>query len=690
MKKASKSQTHHGITLTDEFAWLRADNWQEVLQDPNKLPVDIRAHLEAENKASEAYLAPTKALREELYTELKSRLKDDDAGVPFQNGEFDYSWYFEKGADYRTWYRRSADGSEEILLNETELAEGEKYFQLGAYEISPNHKFLAYTADTQGSEFYTLYIKDLTTGETKEIAQKLSSEVVWANDNDTLFILRLTDNHQPDEVARISYNTGEETKVFIEKDKTLFVHVSKTEDGEYICISSHDHSFSEVSVIPAAAPSSFPQLIMSRKPDVQYSVSHWEGQFYVLTNQQAEDFQIITASAQGVFAGTPDWKILVGHTPGHLIESMILQNGYLIMETRHNALPQIKMLNLASMTLERLEFDSPAYSISVIPQKQSNHNYLRMSYSTPIQPPQIWEAELGGKNRILLKETEIPCGFNSADYKVKRDYVTAEDGAKIPLTRWYHKDTNPNTAPVLQYGYGAYGISMDAAYRHSAFSLVDRGFVYAVAHIRGGKDCGYSWYKSGKMENKKNTFTDFLAVTDFLQQETGNQSSRYICAHGGSAGGMLMGAVANAVEPDKITSIVAQVPFVDVLNTILDDTLPLTPPEWREWGNPIEEKGAFDYIQSYSPYDNLVKKDYPAIYALGGLTDPRVTYWEPAKWIAKLRDYKTNPSTPLLLDIDMTSGHGGASGRYEYLKEIAKIQAFVLTQATEYKRKNGE
>ncbi len=669
----------HGHALADDFAWLRAENWQAVMQDPSVLAPDIRANLDSENAYTERALAHNGPLVEELFQEMKGRIKEDDISVPQPDGPWAYYTGYVIGGQYPRVCRRLRDGGvEQILIDGNKEAAGKAYWALGGVAHSPDHRLLAYAIDDKGSETYTIRIRDLATG------QDLPGDVpgtrggiVWAADSRTIFYIKLDDNLRPLEVWR--HTTGrpaeEDMLVYAESDTGFYVSVSQTQSGEYVLIDIHDHQTSEVHLIDAGRPTSTPVLICARKTGHEYNVEHHGDRLILTTNKDgAEDFKICTAP---VAAPSIDkWEDLVPHKLGRLILDTVAYAGHLVRLEREEGLPRIIVRRWADGAEHAIAFGEEAYSLGLSSGYEYDTGTIRFTYSSMTTPAQVYDYDLETRARSLRKAQEVPSGHDVTHYVTRRVLAPARDGELIPVSLLYHADTPlDGSAPLFLYGYGSYGIAIPASFSISRLSLVDRGFVLAIAHVRGGKDKGYRWYTGGKHKTKLNTFTDFIDVGEHLVREGWTRRGN-IVANGGSAGGMLMGAVAN-MAPELFLAIIADVPFVDVLNTMLDKDLPLTPPEWPEWGNPCESREDFDYIRAYSPYDNVAAKSYPHIFAYGGLTDPRVTYWEPAKWVARLRDRKTDDNL-LLLKINMDAGHGGASGRFEALRELAIDYAFAL------------
>lgn len=669
----------HGIAHPDDYSWLRADNWQEVMKDPAVLDQDIRSYLEAENAYQDAQMSATKDLQDKLFSEMRGRIKEDDSAVPSPDGPYAYSLKYETGGQHPIFFRTARDGGEEaILLNGDKEAAGKAYFKIAGASHSPDHKLLAWAYDDKGSEYYALQIRNLESGEDFEYSiEDTGSGGVFCADSKYVFYVRLDANHRPSKLFRHEIGTDPATDILVyeEEDAGFFMGVGKTQSGDTIVIDIHDHETSEIWMIPSDQPTADPVLIAPRETGIEYSIDDHGDLLYILTNaDDAEDFKIVTAPKAN--PGRDNWCDQVPHKAGCLILSHSVYKTFMTRLEREDGLPRIVISNLEDGSEHSVAFDEEAYSLGMSGGYEFETETIRFTYSSMTTPAQTFDYNVKTSGRVLRKEQEVPSGHTAGDYVTRRLMAPAHDGETVPVSILYHKDTPlDGSAPLLLYGYGSYGISIPASFNTNCLSLVDRGFVYAIAHIRGGKEKGFGWYKAGRRENKKNTFTDFIAAADHLVSE-GFTSHDRIVAQGGSAGGMLMGAVAN-LAPEKFGGIIAEVPFVDVLATMLDDTLPLTPPEWPEWGNPITDKKAYEYIASYSPYDNVEAKDYPAIFALAGLTDPRVTYWEPAKWVAKLRATKTGDSL-LMLKTNMDAGHGGASGRFDRLKEVALVQAFAL------------
>jgi len=681
--KRPRVETWHNRIKTDDYAWLRADNWQEVMQDPSVLPEEIRSHLEAENAYLEAELADTKTLQEQLFAEMKGRIKEDDSSVPAPDGPYAYFSSFVTGGQQPRFCRiaRDLSGPEQILLDGNLLSKDKAFFRFGGMNISPDHQLAAWSSDDKGSEFYRIKIRDLASGEDRaEAVDNTTGNACWASDGLSFFYTLQDDNHRPLKVLRHVLGTtqADDTLVYEERDSGFFTGVGKSQSERLIIIDTHDHETSEVYIIDASHPASAPRLVAQRTPGVEYDVDHWEDRLIIRTNANgAEDYKIAWAPLAD--PRSENWSDLVPHRPGTLILGVVALKNWLVRLERENGLPRIVVRDMANGEEHTIAFAEEAYALGLGEMLEYDTDVLRFSYSSMTTPAQVFDYNMRTRERVLRKTQIVPSGHNPSDYVTRRIQAEAADGETVPITLLYRKDTKlDGSARLWLYGYGSYGITIPAGFNTSILSLVDRGFVYAIAHIRGGKDKGYRWYKEGKREKKINSFTDFVAAAQCLIKR-GYTREGNIVAQGGSAGGLLMGAVLN-LAPHLFKGVVAEVPFVDVLTTMLDDTLPLTPPEWQEWGNPIASPEAYDVIAAYSPYDRIEAKAYPHILAVGGLTDPRVTYWEPAKWVARLRELKTD-SNLLVLKTNMEAGHAGASGRFDRLKEVALVYAFGIKVA---------
>ena len=672
-------RTLHGMTVVDDYAWLKDARWQDVLRNPALLDPEIRAHLEAENRYTETFVGPLKPLQETLLAEMRGRIKEDDSSVPQPDGPFAYLWKFREGGQHELIGRMPRDGGEaQVLLDGDAMAKGLAYFDFGGARHSLDHRLEAWSADVRGSEFFTIRVRDWQTGaDLPDVIEQTSGSVVWGLDSTFFYYVRLDDNHRPLHVYRHRLGTPQSADVLVyaEPDKGWFVRADESSSGRFCIVATGNQETSERWLIDLADADATPRLVAARETGVRYDIHDRGDQLFIRTNQGgAIDFRIAVAPL-----ATPDrgnWRELLPHRPGTYIISLSLHAEYLVRVERENALPSIVIRDLADGSEHAIAFEETAYSLDVVEGFEFDTTILRFSYSSMTRPTEIYDYDMATRQRVLRKRQEIPSGHDPANYVTTRIMARAEDGALVPVSILHRRDlVRDGRAPLLLYGYGSYGMATPASFSANRLSLVDRGFVYAIAHIRGGSDKGWGWYLDGKREKKTNTFDDFAAAARTLIAER-YTSARRIVGHGGSAGGMLMGAVANRAG-DLFAGIVSEVPFVDVLCTMLDDTLPLTPPEWPEWGNPITDEAAFRYILSYSPYDNVVAGHYPAILAMAGLTDPRVTYWEPAKWVARLRATMTSGG-PVLLRTNMGAGHGGAAGRFDRLEEVAIAYAFAL------------
>ena len=677
------SATLHGVQRSDDYAWLKDPDWQRVMREPDALDPAIRAYLEAENAYTEAFLAPHAALRRTLYDEMRGRMKEDDSSVPASDGDWSYYVRYVKGGEHPLYCRaaRGDEAAEALLLDGNREAEDRAYFKVGDCAHSTDHRRLAYALDLNGSERYRLFVRDIASGAVIDgPIEDAHGDIVWAADGETLFYTAIDENHRPYQVRRhrVGGDATQDPVVYEESDPGFFVDIDKSESGRFVTISAHDHTTSEVRLIEADAPESAPRLAAARERGVEYAVAHCGGLLYILTNaDEAVDFKIVTAPVET--PGREAWQEWLTHGAGTYVRAQLLFAGHHVRLERVGGLPRIVVTDLGSGEAHGVAFEEEAYDLSLLPGYEFETRTLRFVYSSMTTPRQTFDYDMRTRARTLRKTQEVPSGHDPAAYVTRRLTAVSHDGARVPVSL-LHRRTTPldGTAPLLLYGYGAYGHAIPAAFSTDRLSLVERGFIYAIAHTRGGSECGYGWYLDGKLEKKTNSFADFAAAAEHLIAE-GYTAKGRIAGHGASAGGMLMGAIAN-MRPDLFASIVAEVPFVDVLNTMSDRDLPLSPPEWPEWGNPLDDAAACRTIAAYAPYENVEAKAYPALFATAGLTDPRVTYWEPAKWVARLRRLKTD-DRPLLLHTNMEAGHGGASGRFRRLVEVAMVYAFVLAVA---------
>ena len=672
-----------GRKRTDDYAWMKDDNWQAVLRDPSVVRADVRAHLEAENAYTTAMLASTEPLQVQMFTEMKGRIKEDDASVPSPDGLWDYYSRFAVGAQHPIHARRPrgrADG-EQILLDEDHEARDRAFFEVGAAEHSPDHALFAYAVDEQGSEVFRIHIKDLATGEVlPDPAESATGGFCWSPCSNWLFWIWRDDHGRPAKVFRRPARGGrsDDVLVYEEADEGFFLSVGTTSSNAYVVIGSGDHETSEARLIPASDPTAVPSVVHPCEPGLRYDLEHWDGRFLIRTNADgAVDFKVVEAPLAA--PGRANWRDWAAHRQGRYLVGVSAFKGFFVRLVRENALNSILITPAggpADGGEHAIAFEEEAFALNLAGGYEFDTAVLRFVYESPTTPRQWFDYDMATRERRLRKTQEVPSGHDPAAYVTRRLQARAADGAEVPITVLMRADTPPDgSAPMLLYGYGAYGIAMEPHFSVRNLSLVDRGWIWATAHVRGGSEKGWGWFLDGRGPKKPNTFSDFIACAESLTA-AGYGAPGRIVAYGGSAGGMLMGAVAN-LRPDLWAGVIGAVPFVDVLNTMSDVSLPLTPPEWPEWGNPLEDPEAYDLIASYSPYDNVAAKAYPAVLATGGLSDPRVTYWEPAKWVAKLRD-KTTSAAPILLKINLDAGHGGASGRFDFLKEIALDYAFAV------------
>ncbi len=671
--------TIHGITLHDDYAWLKDANWQEVLRDPSLLGAEIRNYLEAENAYTESLLGHTAALQKELVAEMRGRIKEDDSSVPSPDGPYAYLRKFREGGQHEMFGRTPRDGGEvAIILDGDTLAADHDYFKFGGARHSPDHALEAWSADIAGSEYFSIRVRDWASGADRaDLVEETDGGVVWTLDSKAFFYIKLDDNHRPMQVWRHRLGTKQTDDVLVyqEPDSGWFTHLHESASGRFCVIAGGDHDTSEQRLIDLADYEAPPRLVAARQLGVQYSLADRGDELFILTNaDDAIDFKIVTAPLAA--PERANWRDLIPHRAGIYLIDIELYAGHLVRLERANALPSIVIRDLKTGGEHAIAFDEAAYSLDTMGGYEFDTTNVRFSYSSMTTPSEVYDYDMASRSRVLRKRQEIPSGHNPADYVTTRIMATSHDGAQVPVSILHAKDlVRDGRAPLLLYGYGSYGMAMPASFSANRLSLVDRGFVYAIAHIRGGADKGWGWYLDGKLKKKTNSFDDFAASARALIAEN-YTSARRIVGHGASAGGMLMGAAANRAG-ELFAGIVAEVPFVDVINTMLDHSLPLTPPEWPEWGNPTESAEDLRTMLAYSPYDNVAARDYPKILAMAGLTDPRVTYWEPAKWIAKLRATMTSGG-PVLLRTNMGAGHGGASGRFRRLDEVAIAYAFAL------------
>ena len=666
-ERKTKTTEIHGYKVVDDYFWLR-----------EKTNPEVTSYLEAENSYTEAAMKHTAALQEKLYKEMVGHIKETDENVPYRQGDYFYYSRTVKGMQYPIYARKrgSTEAKEEITLDMNEMAKGLKYLGLGAYAVSDDGNYLAYSTDTTGYRQYKLQIKDLRTGQLLPDSVERVGSVMWATDNKTIFYsTEDAVTKRSDKFFRHVIGTDKTDLVFEDKDELFDVYGGRTRDKKMILIVSGSKTSTEYLYIPADSPTDAPKVILPREKDHEYSVDHRDGLFYIRSNQGAKNFRLVTAPVAN--PAKANWKEIIAHRPAVKIDDMDLFADHLVVSELEGGLQHIRITNLKTNQSHRLTFPEPVYTAFVSTNREYNTKVLRFAYQSLVTPSSVFDYDMEKQTRVLLKQTEVPGGFDRNNYQSERIFAIASDGTKIPMSVVYRKGTKlDGKAPLLLYGYGSYGASMTPNFSSNRLSLLDRGVIYAITHIRGGGEMGEEWREAGRMMKKMNTFTDFIASAEHLVKNKYTSSDRLVI-QGGSAGGLLMGAVSN-MRPDLFKAVVSQVPFVDVLNTMLDASLPLTTSEYIEWGNP-NEKAAYDYMAKYSPYDNITKANYPATLVKVSLNDSQVPYWEGAKFVAKLRALKTDDN-PLLLKTNMGAGHGGSSGRYDYLREIAFDYAFMLWQ----------
>ena len=669
--------TIHGETRIDPYAWLRDRDDPAVL-----------SYLEAENAYTEEMMAPLTPLREELYAEMVARIKETDLSAPERIDDW---WYYirtEAGQQYPVLCRRAVPPGtpesagmdetvrEEVLLDQNALAAGQAYFRVGVSRVSPDHRWLAYSVDTSGNESFTLHIKELATGRILpgQIGGTAHS-VEWAADNQTIFYSVLNETHRPATLRRHRLGTdpsADET-VFHEPDEGFFLDLSRTRDRRYLILELGSHSTSEAWYLPTDRPEEAFTLFRRRIPGVEYAITHYDDRFFILTNEDALNFQLLVTPVHDTSRAA--WETVIAPSAEVKLDGIDLFRDFLVVYTRAGGLQHIEVRHLPTGERHDIAFTEPVYTLRRTNNPEFETGTLRLVYSSLITPPTVIDYDMRTRQRVVRKRTEVLGGYDPENYRMARLFATADDGAQVPVSLVWREPLERNgQRPLLLHGYGAYGLSYDPSFSSVSVSLLDRGFVVGIAHVRGGEERGRQWYEDGKLLHKRNTFTDFVSVARHLVRQ-GYTSAERLAISGGSAGGLLMGAVVN-LEPDLFGAVLADVPFVDVVNTMLDPSLPLTVIEYEEWGDP-NDPVYYDYIRSYSPYDNVRATAYPAMLVTGGLNDPRVAFWEPAKWTARLRATRTD-DRPLLLKTHMGAGHGGASGRYDALREIAMQWAFVI------------
>ncbi len=672
-EKLHEIKTHNHSRI-DKYFWLNQREDKEVIE-----------YLTAENNYLDKVMAPVKGLRETLFNEMKGRIKENDESVPYKEGNYMYYTRFVEGGEYPVYCRkRIGNDTEQVIIDGNELAKEVTYFDLGGLEVSDNEELVIFAVDTVGRRNYTLKIKNLTTGEVypDEIINTEGGNYAWATDNKTLYyVAKDQQTLLGNRVYRHTMGTTNQKDelVYEEKDNRFYMGMYRTKSKKYISIASEQGGVaSEYQLINAADPKAKPVTFLKRKDRLEYGIEHYKDKFYIRTNlNEATNFQLMTVS-EGKNSDVKAWETVIENRKDVFLEGIEVFEKFLVVQERKEGLIYLRIINQENKEEHYLDFGEPVYTAFISVNPEFNTDKLRFGYTSLTTPRSTYDYNMTTKQKTLLKEQEVLGGFDKKDYKSERLFVNARDGVKIPVSIVYHKNTKiDGTSPLLQYAYGSYGYSMDASFSSNRLSLLNRGFVYAIAHIRGGQEMGRNWYDDGRMLKKKNTFNDFVDCSNALVQFKYSAKDK-LFAMGGSAGGLLMGAVMNAA-PELYKGIIADVPFVDVVTTMLDESIPLTTGEFEEWGNPVN-KEAYDYMLSYSPYDNVTSKAYPNTLVTTGLHDSQVQYWEPAKWVAKLRELKKDNNL-LLLHTDMTSGHGGASGRYASLKTLALEYAFLIDLA---------
>ena len=681
-KKIKKELTVHGDTRIDNYYWMKLSDEQKNAKEPDEQTQEVLAYLNAENDYTKKMLSHTEKFQQKLFEEIKGRIKQTDMSVPFKFNDYYYITRFEEGLEYPIYTRKkqSLDNQEEIMLDCNQLAKGYSYYHVAGRSVSPDNKILAYGEDTLSRRIYTLKFKNLETGEMlHDLIPNTTGSAVWANDNKTIFYTVKDDALRAYKIFKHKLGTdaSQDEEIFHEADETFSVFCYKTKSQKYIVIGSYHTLTNEYRILDADTPDKKFQIFQPRdvKGKLEYSISHYNDKWFVLTNLDAKNFRLMETPVSAT--GKANWKEVIAHRDDVLLSDMDIFKDYLVLAERINGIRKIRVIPWGGKD-HYIDFGEAAYVAYTSTNPEFDTDILRLSFTSMTTPNTTYDYNMKTKELHLLKQQEVVGDFDANNYQSERVFATAKDGTKVPLSIVYRKGIKKDgNNPLLLYGYGSYGASMEPYFSSVRLSLLDRGFVYAIAHIRGGQEMGRQWYEDGKMMKKKNTFTDFIDCADFLIQQKYTNANK-LFAMGGSAGGLLMGAIVN-MRPDLWKGVVAAVPFVDVVTTMLDESIPLTTGEFDEWGNP-KIKAHYDYIKSYSPYDNVEKKDYPAMLVTTGLHDSQVQYWEPAKWVAKLRELKTDHN-PLLLHTNMEAGHGGASGRFERFKEVALEYAFILDLA---------
>jgi oligopeptidase B len=668
----SHSFTHHGVTIDDPYAWLRDPNYPDVESE------EILAYLGAENEYFDAYMEPLQPLVDELFEEMKKRRPAEDHSVPYEKNGYLYQWRFAKDAQYRTWHRAPVSDPQawRMILDEPTLADGQKYFSLGALAVCPQGDKLAYSIDSDGSERYTMHVVDIADASplTTPITDTIGAPV-WNAAGDALLYVVVNEQWQPLQVYRRTLHaSGDDPCIFDEPDDTFRVSLGVSQSEEFVFIDSGSHTSNETYTLRRGDFDALPQLMASRRPGIEYHADHGNGEFVIRSNLRHQNFDIYRVPEQDT--AHDNWQMWIEGDAAHYLTGHLLLSDHLVIEERIDGLDQVRVVPRNDQQYY-VEFPEATYAAGLGINPNFDAAKLRLSYTSLTTPATVYDYDLSERSLATLKVQQIPSGYDPSEFTTERLMAAGRDGVSIPVSLVRHKSTAlDGQAPLYLYGYGAYGLGMSPSFSSSRISLLERGFVYAIAHIRGGDELGYHWYTDGKLDKRTNTFNDFVDAARHLISD-GVTAPQRIAIAGGSAGGELMGAVVNQA-PELWGAVAAHVPFVDVLNTILDASLPLTPPEWEEWGNPIDDANAFANIRSYSPYDQLQGGRYPPMLVTAGLNDPRVTYWEPAKYVAKLRTLKED-NNPLLLKTNMGAGHGGKSGRFEALRELAEEYAFFLS-----------
>ncbi|MDR3666823.1 MAG: S9 family peptidase [Ignavibacteriaceae bacterium] len=667
--KIKKELSEHGNIRRDDYFWLNESENPKVLD-----------YLEAENKYTDEVLKHTLELQEKIYNEIIGRIKQDDASVPYRDNGYYYYTRYEDGKEYPVYCRKqgSVNAAEEILLNVNEMAKGKKYFNVAGLSISRDNKNLSYGVDTTGRRKYNIHFKNLGTGKTSKYKiPDTTGFAAWANDNKTIFYTKKDKALRAYKIFKhiLGSDPSDDKEIYHEKDESFSITVYKTKSDKYLVIGSFSIVSSEYRILSADQPEGDFGIFQQREKDVEYFIDHYGESFYIKTNLKAKNFRLMKTGIDNT--SRENWTEIIPNRNDTLLEELEIFNDYLVLQEKRNGLNQLRIIGLKDNSDHYIDFDEPAYSASIDRNPEFDSVILRYSYTSLITPRSIIDYNMKTGEKIILKQDDVLGGYIKNDYIVERRTADAVDGTKIPISIVYKKGINKDgNNPFLLYGYGSYAISTEPIFSSTRLSLLDRGFIFGIAHIRGGQEMGRSWYDNGKLLNKKNTFTDFINCAEFLLKEK-YTSKQKLCILGASAGGLLIGAVIN-MRPDLFRAAVANVPFVDVITTMLDESIPLTTGEFDEWGNP-KSKEYYDYILSYSPYDNVTRQKYPAMLVMTGLHDSQVQYWEPAKWVAKLRAMKTD-SNMLLLRTNMQAGHAGASGRFEKFREVALEYAFLLDQ----------